>query len=388
MENIFLEVKKHKHILLCGDNINSLSVARSLGQEGIKTIAIVLDYSKFSLLKASKFIDKIHLVYSEEESLDVLMQYADLNCKPFVYTTDDNHERLLDLHYDELKDAFYFFYAGESGRVTSFMNKEKLCCLAKECGFRIPKGVALNRGELPKNLTYPVFTKTINPYAKGWKKDVVICYNENELKKAYISFVSERLLVQEYIPKKNELEVHGFSIKGGEQIYFSFASLYYRLTDKNFGAYKYYNIFNDEKTRHKIELMIRKVGFSGNFEVEFIVTNDDQLVFLEINFRFPMSNYACTFGGANMPMLWAASTLSGKIVKSSNLKSEQFSALNEFSDFAESVLGRKISVWQFLKDLKRADMLFTYNRKDPKPFFVELKYKILKKFFRHHKVGT
>ena len=59
MENIFLEVKKHKHILLCGDNINSLSVARSLGQEGIKTIAIVLDYSKFSLLKASKFIDKI-----------------------------------------------------------------------------------------------------------------------------------------------------------------------------------------------------------------------------------------------------------------------------------------------------------------------------------------
>ena len=51
--------------------------------------------------------------------------------------------------------------------------------------------------------------------------------------------------------------------------------------------------------------MIKEIHYTGNFEVEFLVNNNDELVFLEINFRFPLSNYACTYGGINMPFLWA-----------------------------------------------------------------------------------
>ena len=36
------EVAAHKHIVLCGDNLNALSIIRSLGQVGIRPIVIVL----------------------------------------------------------------------------------------------------------------------------------------------------------------------------------------------------------------------------------------------------------------------------------------------------------------------------------------------------------
>lgn len=359
---------KHKHIIIGGDNLNSLSIIRSLGEKGIRPIAIIIQENHVPQVRKSKYVKTYIETSSFEESLKVLLSYGDVSSPPFVYTSDDNHQSMLDEHYDQLVNRFHFFNAGQAGRINYYMDKENLCQLAHECGFRVPKREVVDLGVLPKQITYPVITKTINSYSAGWKRDVGIYYSELELSEAYKGMISKRLLLQEYITKKNELEVHGFSINGGEEVYLSYYSLYYRFTDTTFGGYKYYKPLIDEVVSEKIKKMIRKVHFTGNFEVEFLVDKDDELVFLEINFRFPLSNYACTYGGANMPYLWAQSTLQNKIVYPINRLKDFFTCKNEAIDFSQTVGRKKMSLFLWFKETIHTDCLLIYNRHDMKPF--------------------
>ena len=210
---------EHKHIIIGGDNLNSLSIIRSLGEKGIFPIAIIVQENHLPQVRKSKYVKNYIETSSFDESFDVLLSYGDVSCPPFVYTSDDNHQSMLDEHYDQLVNKFHFFNAGQAGRINYYMDKENLCQLANECGFRVPKREVVNLGVLPTQITYPVITKTINSYSAGWKRDVGIYYSESELSDAYKGMISERLLLQEYITKKNELEVHGFSINGGEEVF-------------------------------------------------------------------------------------------------------------------------------------------------------------------------
>ncbi len=163
MSNSHEEVFLHKHIVLCGDNFNALSLIRSLGEAGIHPIVIVAQEGHVPLIEKSKFISVIHKTDSTEESFKVLLSYGDDNLKPFIYTSDDNHQSFLDENYDVLKDQFFFFNCGESGRVTHLMNKAVLCDLAEECGFHVPARELVDRGTLPHSIRYPVYTKTLTP---------------------------------------------------------------------------------------------------------------------------------------------------------------------------------------------------------------------------------
>ena len=154
------EIKKHKHILVCGDNTNSLNILRSLGEKGICPITIVQEEGHIQLLRNSKYIGEVIYVYGFEEAVTKVLEFADISCPPFVYLTDDNHLQIIDANYDSLKGKFYFFNAGSQGRLTQFLDKEQQCVLAEQCGFRVPKFEEVDRGQLPTKLTYPVITKT------------------------------------------------------------------------------------------------------------------------------------------------------------------------------------------------------------------------------------
>ena len=364
------EVFLHKHIVLSGDNFNALSLIRSLGEVGIHPIVIVAQEGHVPLIEKSKFISVIHQTDSIEESFKVLLTYGDDCLKPFIYTSDDNHQSFLDENYDVLKDQFFFFNCGESGRVTHLMNKAVLCDLAEECGFHVPARELVDRGTLPHNIRYPVYTKTLTPYQYGWKLDAGIYNTPEELADAYGHMVSKQFLLQEYIKKKDELEIHGFSINGGESVYFSFCSYYFRMSDTAFGFYKYYQLFQDSDLKEKILKIIRKARYTGIFEVEFLVDENDEKWFLEVNFRLPLSNYACTYGGDNLPFLWAKSMISGQIEGAEAVrKHERFTFMNEVSDFMTSVVGKEVSFRTWFKDFRNCDCLVLYHKNDTRPFY-------------------
>jgi len=377
------EVLSHKHILICGDNLNALSIMRSLGEVGIRPIVILLEGNPINLVAKSKYLGQLIKVPSFQETLKVLLTFRDENCKPFIYTSDDNHQSLLDYYYEELKDYFYFFNAGAKGRITYYMDKDKICEAAQECGFEIANGEVLLRGELPKALHYPVITKTLNPCDQGWKRDVGIYYNADDLAKAYTQMISKKLLVEEYIEKKNELSMQGFSIDGGKIVYLPFKRQYFRFTKTSYGSYCYYYTNKDEELTSKINQLIRKIGFSGNFEIEFIEKPDGGLVFLEINFRHALSNYASTIGGVNLPYEWAKATLLHSIEGLVPTK-DYFTALYEPKDYGSFVKTGKMSMAAWLKDFFKADSYYLWNRYDMRPVLSFYIGKITRKL-RHKK---
>lgn len=362
------EYRKHKFILLCGDNLNSLGILRSLGEDGVIPYVILLQEGHISLIRKSKYPKIVINSSSFDESYQILLsQFTNEAKKPFILTTDDNHEQIIDEHYDELVDKFYFFNAGNRGRVTLYMDKMELCKLAEKCGFNVPKSEVVNPGVLPTSLKYPVFTKTINPYTKGWKHDVYICDDEQELLTAYRNMISPSLIIQEYIEKIGEISMQGVSICGGEQIFIPFERMYLRYSKTSFGGYMYYQRFEDDDLRRRIQSMIKEIGYSGCFEIEFLVDKNNCLYFLEINLRFSASNYGVNYGGVNQAVSWAKSTLNNSIcVDFSCIRNKRFYVVNEPEDLRYA---RKVGFPTWIKQFLSADAYYLFNAKDPKPMF-------------------
>lgn len=84
------------------------------------------------------------------------------------------------------------------------------------------------------------------------------------------------------------------------------------LIKKIYGPYMVLRPFFDERVMSKVKAILKEVGFTGIFSVVFLIDQDDNLYFLEVNFRNSTWSYAYTRGGYNMPYLWAKATL-GKI---------------------------------------------------------------------------
>lgn len=366
-------ITEHKHIIFCSDGINGLGLVRSLGEYGINPIVILQDCSE-QLVSSSRYAKCVHIVKYDDEAVKLLIdKYGNETNKPFVYVGDDWNNRLLDQNYDKLIDHFYFFNAGGKGEITKLQNKNLQLEMAASCGIPIPLKEVVEKGEMPKVVKFPLITKTLTSVMGKWKGDCYICNNAEELEDAYKVIEAPQLVLEEYIEKKNELEINGFSINGGEDVFFTYSKLYYRYGDKSFGHYMYYEPCVENELTKSIRNLLKIAHFSGLFDVEFLVGQNDELYFLEVNWRSWMSNYAHTVVGINLPVLWAESTLNGHI-DYANIKidREHFTSINEIGDYMQSVKSKKISFKQYFKDLKSADTYYYYNKKDIKPLFVAL----------------
>lgn len=374
------DYKKHLHILFGQDHYNPLGVVRSLGENGISPIVILISKGKPHLVNKSKYIGKLHCVKSIEEGYQVLLSnYGNEALKPFIYTCSDDTESFLDLHYNELIKHFYFFNAGEQGRITKIMEKEEMIKMAVESGIEIPKTEVVKVGELPKALRYPILTKAVISTMANWKSNVHICQNEAELLEAYKTIKGDSIILQEYIIKKNELCLDGVSVNGGEEVYLPIQSEYIRFTPSAYGNYIYFQKYKEMDLLPLIQSIFKKTKFSGVFSMEFLRDKDDKFYFLEINFRNSTWSYAHTHVGVNLPVIWAKSTLAGHLdVSDVKISKETFTAIQEFTDFKDSVLGGAVSVKQWLKDFKNCDCPFYYNKQDNAPFWSILRKKIIR----------
>ena len=381
-------LKKHKFVVFCGDHYNPLGVVRSLGEEGLNPeVILVVGSHKPYLIPSSKYVrnERVKIVHSVSEGYDILISdYAKLKEKTFIITCSDDIESYLDLHYDELKPHFYFFDGGSQGQITKTMEKNEMCRLAVECGLDIPKTEELKVGDLPKNLRYPVMTKSVISTTANWKKNVHICQNEEELLDAYNSIETDRINVQEFIEKKNELCIDGLSINGGEELYMPIQSSYLRFSSMSYGNYIQFEKFKEFGLFDKIQALFKKTHFSGVFSIEFLRDQKDHFYFLEINFRNSTWSYAHTAQGVNLPIIWAKSVLAGHLdVEDVVIKKDSFKAMVEEADFKENVLHRQMSFGKWVRDFKSCDSHFVYNKKDPKPFrklVIFETWRLLKKF--------
>lgn len=352
------------------EHYNPLGLIRSLGESGINPIAIIIRGSQ-TIASKSKYISQLHMVDSIDDGYNLLMErYGICDKKAFLYTCDDGITSFLDERYDELKKKFVFFNAGCKSRITYYMNKENINMLARKHGLNVLDTIVVEKGIVPEHMEYPIITKSIASTIGGWKKDVFICNNEDELVEAYNKIKSPIVLIQKYIRKKNELCLDGFSINAGNQVMYAIASNYNYILPDTYSSYMTVYNYKDDEIKRKLNAMFKEVGFEGIFSVEFLIDSDDTLYFCEINFRNSTWSYASTCAGMNLPVLWAQSMVEGTIdEKSEKMICENFTAMDEFHDYKIRVSGKKCSIWKWFSDMRSSNCKYYFNKKDIKPVF-------------------
>ena len=375
------ELLKHKHICLVEDHYNPLGIVRSLGEAGINPIVLLASKNP-RLVHKSKYVKDIKLFNDVYEAYEYMVsKYSNEKYKPFVYNGSDRVTLLLDKHYNELKDHFYF--SNGQGGIEKYLKKYDITLLASECGCHIPREELVKNGELPQKLNYPVITKAESSASLAhWKTDSFICNSPDELLSAYKSIRSKNVLIQEFIKKKNEYCIDGISINAGEQVYMPYAAQYYRFSKESYGAYMYFKPILDGELIEKIKNIIKGAKYTGIFCIEFLIGPDDQYYFLEVNFRNSGWSYAFTYGGFNLLEHWAEATIANNIDISGFNPRSSFTAMSEFEDYDMFVKTHEIGFFAWLKDFLNSDCCFVYNKNDPKPFINCIKEKIKGKIHR------
>lgn len=367
------KLKKHKFIVLCYEHYTPLGIIRSLGESNINPIAIVIRNKTNKIASKSKYLQKVYFVENADQQYELLLKnFGQEIYKPFVYPCDDNITTICDQHYDELKDKFYISNANTNGRITLYQNKNNINQLAIKYGLNVARTWITKRGVIPDDIVYPVMTKTIASTAGAWKEDYYVCKSEKELLNAYSKIKGTDLLLQQYINKKTEIALDGVCVNNGNQ-YITIASRYTYALPDNYSAEmvisNYASIPHYAETKEALDGMFKEIGYDGIFEVEFMVDAEEKLWFLEINFRSSTWNYAATKLGMNLPILWADAQIHDGLPLHAEKKIPNgYKAMAELPDFGWRVLKKRISLKDWIHEVKTCDCLYFYNKRDMKPF--------------------
>jgi D-aspartate ligase len=355
------------YIVIGIEHYNPLGIIRSLGESGIRPVFIAIP-GRVPVASCSKYVAKLHTVNDFREGCKLLLHeygnYSDDNL-PIVITSEDEILGYMDENYDDYAGKFIFFNAGKAGQITKYMNKYTILEFAKEHGLKVLESKAVPRGVIPDDIPYPVITKSIASNVGGWKADVFICQNEEELKRAYEKIQSPTVLVQHYLDKKNELAIEGYTVDCGRQIFLSTAHNWVYNIAGYYSPYHYAKNFTDEKLIEIFRQMFSEIGFEGIFEIEFLIDKDDTLYFSEINFRVSAWIYASTCVGNSM--------LTGKIPEDAyKVIPKGFTSMCEPIDYQKRVIERGYPREKWYQDFMNANCKYYFNKDDLMPFFIML----------------
>lgn len=363
---------KDKQFVVIGmEHYNPLGVIRSLGEYGIKPDYIAIKH-KLPIASTSKYVGVVHPVSTIDEAVSVLKsKYGkDESNKTIVFTTDDDIESLLDQNFSKLKDRFVFFNSNSDGRTTAYMDKKRILELAEKHGLNVLKTEVVDKGVLPSCVDYPIITKSISPNIGGWKSDVHICENEQQLLEAFPSIQSPRVLIQHYVNKDNEICIDGFSINRGCSLFIPMYTTYNYNIKGYYSPFMTVHSFDLEEIGEKLTSMMSEIAFDGIFEAEFLVDSDGSVYFSEINFRNSTWSYAATKLGMPLPVLWAQAMEQGSInedwYKPIPLG---YLAMVEPIDLQKRVVEGETKLAEWLADFRETDCLYYYNKDDLAPFY-------------------
>lgn len=363
-------IRNHEFIVFGAEHYNPLTVIRSIGKGGIKPVFIGIK-NKGPIASKSMYLKESYIVDSIEEGYEVLLRvYGKKEEKPFLFTTDDDVQSYLDQRYDELVNKFYFFQAGRAGRVTEFMDKKNVLDLAARHGLNILPTVVVKHGEVPDGLPYPILTKSISPNIGGWKSDVHICNNAEELRKAYDHILSPLVVIQPYLDKKTEYGIDGFSVDNGQKLFTPFGSAYNYAIRGYYSPFMTYYPIEDSQLLKACTAMMTEVGYEGIFDFEFLVDKNDKLYFSEINFRVNPWSYAAAKLGMPLPLLWAEAMLTGELNSDALQKPipKGYMSMIEPVDYSKRVEQGNTDLGEWLFDFKRTECPFYYDEEDKEPF--------------------
>ena len=360
--------KDMNYAVVLGDrHFNSLGLVRSLGEAGVTVY--FLNFGKSAFADDSMYTKKHMRVGSEADVRQALSEIAHAESgKGVIFPSSDQAALVLDSLREALADDFIVPHAG--GQLAKLMEKDTMCELAGKFGFNVPEGfeISADNVDLLVGIDYPLILKPLAS-VEGVKTDICVCENGTEASASVQSLLAagyKRLLVQRFVSSDNELMVEyiGCKVKGTPVQLFgqlekireypfhrgstSFACIVEKITYIDPSA---------------LDRFLDAAGFEGLFDLEIKVV-DDKAWFIEINFRNGAPLYAFTAAGFNVPYVWYC-LKTGLPFK--EIKIRELLLMSERDDL-NHVIDKNISLFKWLKDVRRTDVFMIFNRKDSAPF--------------------
>lgn len=373
-------LKEHKFVIFGDGHFNTLGMVRSLGEVGIHPDVIIVGQN-YRTVASSKYINNLHIVNSYQDGLDyIIATYSNNKEKSFLLTGNDKIIAIIDRNYNQLIDKFYFFNAGQEGRINWMLSKKEQNKLALSCGFNVPIFEEVNIGDKPTIVPYPLITKAIDSIVENWKDQVFLCHNEDELLSAYSQLEGERILLQQYIEKKNETGFDALTINSGDETFLPLQLTYYETTETSFGNSIYFFEPEDEDLRENVKKLMKLTRYSGIFSIDLLIGQDNKIYFLEINFRNSAWSYPSTCAGVNLPVIWAKSVLKQKIsFKDIKIKKLPYSSIADVNEISQALRKGVSQTFKVLRRIWKCDSCVIWNWKDQGPF-----WSIVKSYIKRH----
>ena len=188
---------------------------------------------------------------------------------------------------------------------------------------------------------------------------------EDELKLAYEKIRAPKVIIQKYIEKKNEYCIDGFCADKGNIMFNAIESTYNYLIPGYYSPFMTVKNFSHPEIGEKLARMMKEVGFEGIYSIEFLIDQEDNFYFSEINFRNSTWSYASTVNGMNLPVLWAEAMITGKLRDDiRNEVPDGFTAMVEPIDYGKRVKEGRAEWGEWLRDFKEAGCTFYYDKND------------------------
>lgn len=363
-------------VVIGGSHHNTLGVVRALGQKGIRPFVVIVGKGHDSFVLKSKYVSEGLVVPSPEGAIAFIKENFIKPEKTIVFSCADGVTCALDSQYNELKTDFIFFNGQEQGKLTKLTNKYEMQKLAMASGLNVPHTERIVNGLVTNDISYPCVTKDTDNVG-GSKQDMKVFQNKQQLEE----FLHQRqsgydILVQQYIDKELEYQLIGCSVrnKNGEYdiIIPGHTKIIRAQPVTNTGFLEYYSNEGFEFDMESCCKFIKACGYTGLFSLEFLRDKLGRDYFLEINFRNDGNAYVVTKAGVNLPYIYYLNAIGKDYASEVNKHVMVQVSMPVIKDF-KTVIQGKVSLFQWLKDLKRTNCFFYKDREDPKPMRAYLK---------------
>lgn len=368
----------NKIIIIGANHHNTYSMVRCYGEAGF-TVTVYIYGDDSSFISYSRYVEAIkYYATSHDAVVSIIADYEITSHKPLVIACSDEISSLMDQHYDNLDGKCYFFNAGEEGRITQYMDKQKQLKLAAECGFSVPSSLDISPNAIIHNsISYPCIIKPTASIFGG--KNISICYTADELRDSLKTYPSHyNVLVQELIQRDYEIVILGLSYADKIII-----PGYVRKYRDYKGGTTYSAVNPIYELPHNLivacEKLITEIQYNGLWGIECIKSSDNYY-FLELNLRNDATTYSMKVAGANLPLLYLQ-LIDTSYDKNYKLNVRKINSIVEFNDF-NFVLRGKVSIFKWLSQYREAECKYFYSSIDPMPYKQKKKQYLLFLFRR------
>ncbi|MEN2767118.1 carboxylate--amine ligase [Ornithinibacillus xuwenensis] len=386
----------HKAVILGNNYYIGLSTIRSLGAEGVHTVAV--DYSEEDRYgAASKYCSESLLVphykTDTEGFINALIDYAKKQAdKPVLIPCHDTYLEVIDAHLNKIKE-YYLIPQTEQGLATRVMNKDTLHALATEHGVRVPETVRIHEpnfhDRVENEIKYPCLVKPFDSpsFVATFRKKIFKVHNREELDEALAMAKDADLevFVQRIIPGFDD-HMYTFDAYLNQESKITHWTTCQKLRQYpiNFGA----SVYTIQKFTPELfdigSKFLEGIGYKGFAEIEFKKDEETgEFYLIEINARITNFNHLLYKVGLNFPYITYREMIGAPLEPKSVTETTNRAFWYGYEDalaVKDYIKSGQLKTSEVVKSLFRPKAYAIWSISDPKPAVAFMKTRLGKLF--------